>query len=149
MEVERCEVRRSWWPLHLSPPSNPMLKAIIHPTIFWVHGCCFFLSMIPELWDNLYIKNFFNLVLYKGRTLITICITTDTSRVAEQICIIHITEHIGVGIAQSVYWWATGWTARVRFPAGKEFFLLHSFQTVSRIHPASCPMHAGGEFPRE
>jgi hypothetical protein len=33
---------------------------------------------------------------------------------------------IGVGIAQSVYRRATGWTARVRFPAVQDFSLLSS-----------------------
>jgi hypothetical protein len=31
----------------------------------------------------------------------------------------------------------TGWTACVRFPAGKNFFLLHSVQTGSGADPAS------------
>jgi hypothetical protein len=42
---------------------------------------------------------------------------------------------------------ATGWTARVRFPAVQDFSLLHSVQTGSGVHPASYPMGTGGYFP--
>jgi hypothetical protein len=42
---------------------------------------------------------------------------------------------------------ATGWTARVRFPAMQDFSLLHSVQTDSGAHPASYPMHTGGSGP--
>jgi hypothetical protein len=43
---------------------------------------------------------------------------------------------------------ATGWTARVRFPAVRDFSLLHSVQTGSEVHPASYPMGgAWGSFP--
>jgi hypothetical protein len=44
---------------------------------------------------------------------------------------------------------ATGYglNARVRFPAVKDFSLLHSIQTDSGAHPASYPMGTGGSFP--
>jgi hypothetical protein len=48
----------------------------------------------------------------------------------------------GVGIAQVGM--ATGWTARVRFPAWQDFYLLHSAQTDSGAHPASYSVGAGG-----
>jgi hypothetical protein len=51
------------------------------------------------------------------------------------------------GIAQSVWRWATGWTAWVRCPVGKFFFLFYSIQTGSGAHPASYPMDTGGYFP--
>jgi hypothetical protein len=45
------------------------------------------------------------------------------------------------GIAQSVQRHGTCWTAGVRFLAGaRDFSLLHSVQTGSGAHPASCPM---------
>jgi hypothetical protein len=42
---------------------------------------------------------------------------------------------------------ATGWTARVRLPAGHDFYLPHSVQTGSGAHPASYPVGTGGDFP--
>jgi hypothetical protein len=48
---------------------------------------------------------------------------------------------------QSVYRWATGWTAWVRFLAWRDFYFLYSTQTGSGAHPASYPMHAGGSSP--
>jgi hypothetical protein len=42
---------------------------------------------------------------------------------------------------------ATGWTARVRFLTGaRDFYLLHSVQTVSGTHPDSYSMGTGGYF---
>jgi hypothetical protein len=41
-----------------------------------------------------------------------------------------------------------GWTARVRFPTGQRFFLLHSIQTGSVDHSASYPMGTRCSFPR-
>jgi hypothetical protein len=41
---------------------------------------------------------------------------------------------------------ATGWTARLRFPAVQDFSV-HSFQTDSGAHPATYPMRIGGSFP--
>jgi hypothetical protein len=41
---------------------------------------------------------------------------------------------------------ATGWTARIRFPAVQGFSLLHSVQTDSGA-PASCPMCTGAFLP--
>jgi hypothetical protein len=41
----------------------------------------------------------------------------------------------------------TGWTARVRFPAVKDFSLLHSVQTEPGAHPAPYPMCTGAYFP--
>jgi hypothetical protein len=49
----------------------------------------------------------------------------------------------GVEIAQSVQRQATGWTARVRFPAMQDSSLLHSVQTGSGTHPASYPLGTG------
>jgi hypothetical protein len=42
----------------------------------------------------------------------------------------------------------TGWPGEVRFPLGEIFFLLHSVQTGSGTHPASCPVGSGGDFSR-
>jgi hypothetical protein len=43
----------------------------------------------------------------------------------------------------------TGWTARVQFPGGgRDFCLLHSVQTGSGAHPASCTMGMGSFFLR-
>jgi hypothetical protein len=42
----------------------------------------------------------------------------------------------GVGITQSVWRRATGWTDRARLPAGQDFSFLHSVQTDSGAHPA-------------
>jgi hypothetical protein len=42
---------------------------------------------------------------------------------------------------------ATGWKARVRFPAVQDFSFLHSVQTGSGTQPASYPMGTGGSFP--
>jgi hypothetical protein len=53
----------------------------------------------------------------------------------------------GVGIAQSVERWATGWTAQVRFPAMQDFSHLHSVQTGSGAHPTSCPVGIGRYSP--
>jgi hypothetical protein len=39
----------------------------------------------------------------------------------------------------------TGWMARVRFPAGKDFSLLHIIQTGSETHPACYPLGIGGK----
>jgi hypothetical protein len=51
-------------------------------------------------------------------------------------------------IAQSVKWWATSWTAWVRFPEAKrDISLLHSVQTGFGDHPASYSMDTGG-FPQ-
>jgi hypothetical protein len=51
----------------------------------------------------------------------------------------------GAGIAQSVQQWGTGWMAGVQFLAStKKFFLLHSIQTSSGVHPASYPMGTWG-----
>jgi hypothetical protein len=52
-----------------------------------------------------------------------------------------------VGIAQSVWRRATGWTARVRIPTVQDFSLLHSAQTDSGVHPASYPIGTRGYFP--
>jgi hypothetical protein len=57
------------------------------------------------------------------------------------------TFSLRVGIAQSVQRQAMGWTAWVRFPAVQDFSLLHSIQTGTWAHPASCPMGTGGSFP--
>jgi hypothetical protein len=43
---------------------------------------------------------------------------------------------------------ATGWTARVLFPAMKDFPVLCSVQTDSGAHPASCPLGTRGSFPQ-
>jgi hypothetical protein len=52
-------------------------------------------------------------------------------------------------IAQSVKWRATGWTARIRFPAAtRDIFLLHSVQTSFGAHPASYSMDTGGSIRR-
>jgi hypothetical protein len=42
---------------------------------------------------------------------------------------------------------ATRWTARVRFPTVQDFSLLHSAQTGSGAHPASCTMGTDCSFP--
>jgi hypothetical protein len=43
----------------------------------------------------------------------------------------------------------TGWTAKVRFPAGvNDFSILHSIQTVSGAHPSNGYRREGGCFPR-
>jgi hypothetical protein len=39
-----------------------------------------------------------------------------------------------------------GWATQVRFPAVKDFSLLHSVQTDSGAHPASYSMGTGGSF---
>jgi hypothetical protein len=52
-----------------------------------------------------------------------------------------------VGSRDSAVGTATGWTARVRFPAVHDFPLLHSVQTDPEAHPASYPMGNGGSFP--
>jgi hypothetical protein len=39
-------------------------------------------------------------------------------------------------------------TARLRFPAWKDFSVLHSVQSGSGAHPASYTMSIGGLFPR-
>jgi hypothetical protein len=43
-----------------------------------------------------------------------------------------------VGIAT-----ATGWKARVRFPAAQDLFLLRSVKTDTGAHPASYPIRTG------
>jgi hypothetical protein len=43
--------------------------------------------------------------------------------------------------------WATGLTARIRFPTVHDFSLLHSVQTGPGVHPAFYPMGTGGSFP--
>jgi hypothetical protein len=50
-------------------------------------------------------------------------------------------------MAQSAQRRATGWAARVRFPAVQDYSLLHSDQTDSESHPASYPMGTGVSFP--
>jgi hypothetical protein len=52
-----------------------------------------------------------------------------------------------VGMAQAVHRQATGWTARVRFPAAQDFSVLHSVQTGSGAHLASYPTGIGSSFP--
>jgi hypothetical protein len=52
----------------------------------------------------------------------------------------YITFIAGVGRGKSVWWRATDWTARVRFPA------VHVVQTDSRAHPTSYPMGTVGSF---
>jgi hypothetical protein len=47
----------------------------------------------------------------------------------------------------NIAWKAMGWTAQVRFPAAKDFCLLHSIQTSSGAHPVFYPMGTGGDFP--
>jgi hypothetical protein len=42
---------------------------------------------------------------------------------------------------------ATGWTARVRFPAVEDVSLLHVVQTGSGAHPVSYPVGTEGSFP--
>jgi hypothetical protein len=42
---------------------------------------------------------------------------------------------------------AMGWTAGVRFPAVKNFSLLHVVQNDSGAHPAHYPMGAGAHSP--
>jgi hypothetical protein len=54
----------------------------------------------------------------------------------------------GVRIAQSVLQQATGWKARVRFPAVQDVSLLHRLQRDSEAHPASYPMSTRGIFLR-
>jgi len=45
--------------------------------------------------------------------------------------------------------WATGWTTRVRFPAGAGILSLrHLVQTGSEAHPASCAMGSWGLSPQ-
>jgi hypothetical protein len=48
-------------------------------------------------------------------------------------------SEVGVGTAQLVQWQATGWQARVRFPAGARFCLLRGIQTSSGAPPPSQP----------
>jgi hypothetical protein len=44
----------------------------------------------------------------------------------------------GAEMAQLVWSWATGWTARIGFPTGERYFsLLHSVQTGPGAHPVS------------
>jgi hypothetical protein len=52
-----------------------------------------------------------------------------------------ILNYVGVSIAMSY-----GWTAWFRFLAGQGFSLLHSIQTSSGAHLASCLMGTGGNF---
>jgi hypothetical protein len=53
----------------------------------------------------------------------------------------------GTGMARSVWSRATGWTTRVRFPAGASYFYpIHSVQARSRAHPPSYTMGTGGSF---
>jgi hypothetical protein len=52
----------------------------------------------------------------------------------------------GAGIAQSVWRWAMGWAAQVRFPAVTDYSLILSVQTESGAHPAY-PMGAGALSP--
>jgi hypothetical protein len=47
---------------------------------------------------------------------------------------------MGVGLAQSVWRQATGWTSGVQFPAEEIFFCFLERQTGSRAHPASYPV---------
>jgi hypothetical protein len=55
--------------------------------------------------------------------------------------------YCGDGVVQSVYRRATGWTARVQFPAvARNFSLRHSAQTGSGVHLASYPKSTGGHF---
>jgi hypothetical protein len=42
---------------------------------------------------------------------------------------------------------ATGWTARVQFPAVQDFSLLRSLETESGAHPDSHSVDTGGSFP--
>jgi hypothetical protein len=51
---------------------------------------------------------------------------------------------LGVGIAQLVLRLAKGWMAQVLFWAGQDFSPLHSVQTGSGAHPASCLMGSRG-----
>jgi hypothetical protein len=58
---------------------------------------------------------------------------------------------MGAGIAQSVQWLATGWTAEgSEFESrwGQHFSLFHIGQTGSGAHPASYIMGTRGSFPR-
>jgi hypothetical protein len=49
------------------------------------------------------------------------------------------------GIAQSIWWRTTGWMAGVQFPAeARDLSLLHSVQTSSGTHTASCLKDTGG-----
>jgi hypothetical protein len=50
-------------------------------------------------------------------------------------------------IAQSVYWWAMGCSAGIRFPAVAIYSILHSVQIGSGAQPPSYPTSAGGCFP--
>jgi hypothetical protein len=57
-------------------------------------------------------------------------------------------SHCPAGIAHSIQRWATGWMARVRFPAGRRHFSpLHNVQTGPGAHPVSYPMGTEGNFP--
>jgi hypothetical protein len=50
-------------------------------------------------------------------------------------------------IVQSVYRWATGWTAGVRFPVGtRNVTPFHNDGTCSVVHPDSYPTAAGDSF---
>jgi hypothetical protein len=52
------------------------------------------------------------------------------------------------GRAQSVYRWATGWTAGVRSQAQASYFpLLHNIQIGSGAHQTSYPLGTGDSFP--
>jgi hypothetical protein len=52
-----------------------------------------------------------------------------------------------VGTSQSVYPRTTGWKAWVRFSVLLAFYLPHSIQTGSGVHPVSYPKEASGNFP--
>jgi hypothetical protein len=58
-----------------------------------------------------------------------------------------VCESMGVGTALSVQRQATGWSARVQFPAVQYFSFHRSVQTGSGADPASCPMGTVGSFP--
>jgi hypothetical protein len=50
-------------------------------------------------------------------------------------------------MAQSIWQWATSWTAGVRFPVEtRDFSLLHCIQTGYGAHPVSYPMGNEGSF---
>jgi hypothetical protein len=49
--------------------------------------------------------------------------------------------------SESVYQWATGWMAGVRFPGGQGCSVLHSVQTGAEAHLASYPMGTWDCFP--
>jgi hypothetical protein len=54
----------------------------------------------------------------------------------------------GAAVAQSVWCLTTGWTIRVRSPAGIEDFSSSlCVQTGSGAHPASYPVGTGSPFP--